>query len=343
MKIFYTTRFDLSGLPHYVPEQQVSGTLRIYGNNYISDSPLGAWWMDGFRKHQPGITFDNYLKSAAIALPGLYFGLADLGLNHQPSFYDLLGYLRIHGSEPLEITAVTGSYDVPGWQNTIVIMVHKDNPISKITMKQLDGVFGSARDGGWSGTTWRPEFARGPEGDIRTWGQLGLTGEWANRRITPYGYSLRYATALEFSDKVLQSGDKWNGDLHAYGNLRRKDGTTYLEADQVIDNLRKDPRGIAYLRFHQDFPPELKVLALADGKGGPYVDFTLENVQNRTYPLYGEQNFYASVKPGARVDPKVREFLRYVLSQEAQEMVQRDGKYLPLTAAVVRAQLKKLE
>ena len=47
--------------------------------------------------------------------------------------------------------------------------------------------------------------------------------------------------------------------------------------------------------------------------------------------------------PGQKMDPMVKEFLRFILSQEGQVEVQRDGKYLPLTAAMVREQLKKLE
>ena len=53
--------------------------------------------------------------------------------------------------------------------------------------------------------------------------------------------------------------------------------------------------------------------------------------------------FYTSVKPGTAIDPNVKEFLRYVLSQEGQAEVQRDGKYLPLTPEIVREQLKKLD
>lgn len=343
MKQWYTKKFDLSGLPRYVPQQPVSGTIRLNGTNYISDSPLGEWWMEGFRKYQPGVKFEPYLKTSAIAVQALALGVADLAMNHTPSFYDLLGFLRVHGYAPLEISAVTGSYNVPGWQNTLVIMVHKDNPISKITLGQLDGIFGSARDGGWDGTDWRPEWRRGPEANIRTSGQLGLTGEWADKPIDVYGYSLRYATTIEFSNRVLQASDKWNENLHVYGNLRRPDGTVYLEAEQLVDNARKDRYGISFLRYHDGIPSDLKVLALADGKGGPYVEFTLDSVQNRTYPLWGEQNFYLDRKPGTAVDPKLKEFLRYTLSQEGQDAVQRDGKYLPLTAAVVREQLKKLE
>ena len=339
----YTKKFDLSSLPHYVPEQKLTGKLRIWGNNYVGDSPLGGWWKEAFEKFQPGIKIEYNLPSAAIAIPALYFDLADIGINHEPTFYDYLSHLRIKGFEPVGFSVFTGSYNVVGWQNNLVIVVHKDNPITKITMKQLDGIFGSARDGGWVGTTWHPEFSRGPEGDIRTWGQLGLSGDWADKRINVYGYSLRYATALEFSQKVLQASDKWNGDLRAYGNYRRPDGTTYLEADQIIDHLRKDPSGIGYVRFHEGFPPDIKILAVARSDEGPYVEYSIESLQNRTYPLWGDQSFWVSVKPGTKMDPKVKEFLRFILSQEGQELVQRDGKYLPLTAEAAREELKKLE
>src|SRR5438128_7603136 len=336
----YTKKFDLSGLPHYVPEEKPTGKLRIYGNNYVGDAPLGGWWKEAFAKFQPGIEIEYFLPSAAIAVPGLYFGLADIAINHEPSFYDSLGHLRLKGYEPTGISVFTGSYDYVGWQNNIVVIVNKDNPLAKMTLQQLDGVFGSVRDGGWVGTTWHPELTRGPEQDIRTWGQLGLGGEWANRRINVHGYSLRYATAIEFSNKVLQSSDKWNGDLHAYANYRRPNGTTYLEADQIFDQVRKDPGAIGYARYHGGFPKDVKILAVGASDQGPFVAPSLETVQDRSYPMWGGQSFWVSVKPGAKMDPKVREFVRFVLSQDGQELVQKDGKYLPLTAEVAREQQK---
>jgi phosphate transport system substrate-binding protein len=340
----YTKKFDLSGLPKYVPEGKPAGTLRLAGNNYVGDAPLAGWWRDAFNKYQPGIKIElEQLTTAAIAVPSLYLNLADIGVNHEPSFYDYLGHLRLKGYEPTGIQVFTGSYDIVGWQNQLVIIVNKDNPITKITMKQLDGIFGAARDGGWSGATWHPEWRRGPEGDIRQWGQMGLGGDWAGKRVNVYGYSLRYATALEFSNKVLQASDKWNGDLHAFANYRRPDGTTYLEADQIFDEIRKDPAAIGYARYHGGFPKDVKILAVAQTDAGPYVVPSLETVQNRSYPLWGGQEFWVSVKPGTKMDPKAREFIRFVLSREGQELVQKDGKYLPLTAEVVREELKKLD
>src|SRR5436309_9938346 len=95
--VSYTRKFDLSGLPHYVPEEKSTGKLRVYGNNYVGDAPLGRWGKEAFEKVQPGIHIEYYLPSAAIAIPGLYFGLAEVAINHEPSFYDSPGNLRLKG------------------------------------------------------------------------------------------------------------------------------------------------------------------------------------------------------------------------------------------------------
>lgn len=338
----YTKSFDLSGLPAYAPESHPSGTLRVCGNNYVNDAPLGRYWKEAFEKLQPGVKIEYYMPTAAIAVPCLYFDKADIGVNHEPSFYDELVHVRLKGFEPVGFSAFTGSYNYVGWQNNLVIIVNKDNPITHISMKQLDGIFGSVREGGWIGAEWHPEFRRGADQDIRTWGQMGLQGEWATRRITPHGYSLRYASAIEFSNKVLQASDKWNGDLRAYANYKREDGRTYLEADQIFDQVRKDPAAIGYARYHDGFPKDIKILAVGQTDAGPFVSYSIDTLQDRSYPLWGDQSLWVSAKPGARLDPKVKEFIRFVLSREGQEEVQRDGKYLPLSAAASRGELAKL-
>jgi phosphate transport system substrate-binding protein len=339
----YTKKFDLSALPSYVPEDKPTGTLRLCGNNYVNDAPLGGYWKEAFEKLQPGIKVEYYTPTGAIAGACLYFDKADIGINHELLFYDYLSHVRLKGFEPTGFSVFTGSYNYVGWQNNLVVFVHRDNPITKISMQQLDGIFGSVREGGWDGQNWHPEFKRGADKDIRTWGQMGLKGEWASRAITPHGYSLRYATAIEFSNRVLQASDKWNGDLHTYANYKRPDFTTYLEADQIFDNIRKDPAAIGYARYHDGFPKDIKILAVAKDDNNPAVPYTIDTLQNRSYPLWGDQSFWVSVKPGEKMDPKVREFIRFVLSREGQELVQKDGKYLPLTAEVAREELKKLK
>ena len=339
----YTHKFDLSGLPSYAPTSHPHGTIRICGNNYIGDSPLGGWWKAAFAKFQPGIRVVYDLQTAANGIACLYEGRADIGVDHQPLFYDDLANLRLKGYLASGISVVTGSYDVIGWQNSFAIIVNARNPATGVTMKQLDGIFGSQRAGGWVRTMWDPSRARGPEGNLRNWGQLGLSGDWAARPIHTYGFSLRYSTALEFSDDVLKSSDKWNGNLLAFGNYKRPDGATYLESDQIVDHVAQDPAGIGYIRFHQDLPKTVKVLAVAKSSAGPYVPLTLETEQKRSYPLWGEQSFWVEAKPGTPLDPKVYEFIRFILSRQGQELVQRDGKYLPLTAEIAAEQMRRLD
>ncbi len=339
---FYQPQFDLSELPHYQPTKLLTGWIRIYGNNYIADGRLGEYWQEAFAKAQPGLRLSYYLPTSAAALGALDFDQADIVMSHRPSFYDLLAYERIKDCDPVEITACTGSYDVGGWENSFTIIVNDANPIKGISMAQLDGVFGAARDGGWVGTNWRPDLARGPDQNIRTWGQLGLTGEWADKPIDVYGFSLRYNTAIDFCDRVLHGSDKWNENIHAFGNYMAPDGKRYIEADQITDAVGKDKYAIAFNRYRGE-RPHVRRLPVAAGDRDAYVPHTIQTVQNLTYPLATQVYFYVTVRPGTKMDPKVKEFLRFVLSQEGQEAVQRDGKYLPLTAADAQEQRKKLE
>ncbi len=339
----YTRKFDLSGRPDYVPEGKPTGTIRLCGNNYIGDSPLGGWWKDAFEKYQPGIKLELNLQTAAIAISCLSLGAADIGVTHEPSFYDYLSYQRLKGYAPTGITILTGSYDVVGWQNNMVIVVNKANPISKISLTQLDGIFGSERAGGWVKTTWHPEFARGADKNIRTWGQLGVEGDLKDKPVDTYGYSLRYATALEFSDKVMHSSDKWNDNLLGFGNYNKADGKTYLEGDQIVDHVRDDPNGIGFVRFHPKFPTDIKILDVGETDAGPFVHYSMETLQDHSYPLWGGQSFWIDIPPGKKVDPKIREFIRFVLSKQGQELLEKDGKYLPLDAATVQEGLKKLQ
>ena len=338
----YTRKFDLSGLPKYQPKEMITGWITIHGNNYLVDGSLGKFWEEGFQKFHPMARISWYLPTSASAFAALYYKQADLVMGHKPGFYDLLAYQRMLGYDPTEITAVTGSYDVAGWENSTVILVNQNNPISGISLDEIDGIFGAAREGGWAGTNFRPDWARGADKNIRTWGQMGMPGAWARNRITPYGFNMRYNTATDFSDRYMQGGDKWNEDYRGFAHIVQPDGKRYVQADQITDALAANRYGIAFNRY-RGARERVRVLPVSWKKGGPFVAHTLENVQNRTYPLFNEAYFYTSVAPGTKPPAIVREFMRYVLSQEGQEQVQRDGKYLPLTPDVVREQLAKLD
>src|SRR5205085_1894068 len=110
-------KFDLSGLPPYRPERQISDTIRLWGNGYITTGTLGDYWTEGFRSFQPKARLDmSGLRNPLLALPGMVTGLADIAACRQWHFNDMMAFERVFNHEPTQITMATGSYDVSGWQ-----------------------------------------------------------------------------------------------------------------------------------------------------------------------------------------------------------------------------------
>ena len=341
-KIAYTKKFDLSGLPEYQPKHQVSGTIRIWGSNYITDGMVGGLWEAAFQKYQPDIHIEWHMKTTEAAVPALVFGVSDLGIGRKVTFSELQLYERYTDHDPLELDIATGSYDTPGWQPGFGVMVNKDNPLTHVSMEQLDGIFGAERDGGWEGTSWHPEWHRGAEKNIRTWGQLGLTGEWADKPIHVYGLNLRYHQASELSDWILQGSDKWNEQMHTYANFVSKDGKLMrnMTNDIVAD---KYGIGITAAPTNALGGGQGRILTLGMTNAGPFIAYTLDTLQNRSYPMFDRIYAYATGTPEHPLDPKVAEFLRFILSRQGQQLLEKDGKYLPLTPEVSRAGMAKLD
>jgi phosphate transport system substrate-binding protein len=339
-KKYYDPRhFDLSDLPSYVPEQKITGPIRIWGSDMFGGVELKRNLQAGFRKYHPDASFEFDLRGPALAFAGLLTEQADLGPSRRITWDALLAFQRLFNHDPLVISGMTGWAVNPPF----AIMVNKNNPLRGLTMQQLDGIFGAARNGGWVGTEWHPEFARGASDNIRTWGQLGLAGKWRNRPIHVYGYGLRYLFGPRFSDDVLKGSDKWNENLQQYVNFAQADGTLKSADQQMADELAKDPYGIAYYAPLRGASDRTKAVPLAASEGGPYVALSVDTVRDRAYPLYDQMYIYINRRPAEPLNPKVKEFMRYILSREGQQEIARDTTMLPLTAAEIRVQLAKLD
>src|SRR5258708_2622316 len=340
----YTKKWDLSDLTHYKPKHQLKGKLRVWGNNYIKDGYLGEYWRAAFKKFQPGIEIEYNLPTTGIAIPSLSAKASDVAMSRKAILMDLLTFEQVYKHPITEVSAVTGSYDVYGWMPAFTIVVNKDNPLERISMKQLDGVFGGQRNGGYDASVWRTDYPykRGADENIRTWGQLGLTGEWADKPIHPGGQTLRGNNTVQLSDKITRGSDQWNEGYQAYANYIDDKGKIVPWSTQARDAIAKDKYALYYVS-PLSMSPDLKELAIQGWEGGPYVKRSLETIRDHSYPLYAEYYFYINREPGKPVDAKVEEFLRFILSQEGQEQVQREGRYMPLTGAMVKEQLKKLD
>lgn len=336
---------DLASLPQYVPQQQVSGTIRNYGSALAG---VVKQWEEGFAKHQPNIQFADQFAGSDAAISGLDTKNYDLAPNgREASLIEYLSFYEVYGSNPFEVTVGTGAYDVPGRTWAEVIFVNKDNPLTKLTMKQLDGIFGAERTGGIQGFVMEPGGGRTSKDNIRTWGQLGLTGEWKDKPIQTYGYGPTGMTFF-FQQKVFHGGDKWNPNYREYAESDTKmvdlKSKPVLGSHEMLLDLSKDKYGIAWGGIGQARGiAGLKMISLACDVGGSYIEPTRENVANRSYPLTRSIFIYLHHVPGQPLEPKLKEFLFFVLSREGQEVLEKQGQYIPLTREVVEEQRKRLE
>ena len=340
--------FPLDGLAPYEAGQTVSGTIRNFG---FGLGGVLASWEEGFRKLHPDIRFEDHLPTSDAAIPALVTGVTDLAPDGgEATLTETLSFFETYGYHLTDITVATGAFDVEGRSNGIVVFVNAHNPITKLTIEQLDGIFGAERTAGMRGFKWTPSDGRGPEQNIRTWGQLGLTGEWADKPIQTYGHAPS-GTARFFQWKVLKNGDKWNPNYREYVETGSKMIADEDHPQQLMglrhmlqDELARDRLGIAWSVMPQAKSVSgIKPIALAERDGGPFVMPNESSFQDRSYPLVRNIYIYLNRAPGQVLDPKLHEFLRYVLSREGQKIVARNGNYLPLTAQVVREQLAKLQ
>lgn len=320
---------DFASFPQYMPEERVTGTLIVWGNDGMAN--LAKLWEDGFHKYQPAIRFDDHLYSTAAGIGGLYAGHGDLAyMGRDMWFVEGLGFSKTFGYDPTRFVAATGAYDVEGKTFPMIVFVHKDNPLKQLTLPQLDAIFGTERK-------------LGASKNIRTWGDLGLGGEWANHPIHLYGYGNDSGFGIFFSAATMGGSTRWNCEIHQFDNITDAKGKTITQAGrQIVTALAADKYGLAYsgIRYTtQDVRP----IAIAVREGTPYVEPTRENVLNRTYPLLRDIPIYINHAPGKSIDPKVREFLAYILSREGQQAISREGDYLPLTPNLIEQQRKLLK
>ena len=322
----------VASFPHYVPQQKVSGVIRISGHG----SAKIAWmrqllllWEQDFQLFHPGIKLEYDMYGTSSAIPALFTGVADIAiLGEEIDPAAVRTFERVKHYPPLGIDIFTGSVDIRNIDYAQMFFVSKDNPLTHISLTELDGIFGD-------------EHRRGST-NIRTWGQLGLTGEWADKPIALYGWRIDDSFGIFLREYLLKGSHHWNCALHEFSHIYHPDGTVYDHGQQILDALAKDRYGIAVSNIRYA-GPDVKPLAIGVLPSGPFYPVTKQTLIDRTYPLARVIPAVVDRQPGMPVDPKVKEFLRYLLSREGQQVVVRDGRYLPLSASAAQKEMRKLD
>ncbi|MFI5356613.1 MAG: PstS family phosphate ABC transporter substrate-binding protein [Opitutales bacterium] len=338
-RIFFSTALFLGAailraeeappLSPYQPPPNITPTIRIWGDRHVA--ALIEAWATAYRAAHPKTDFAVKLLGNGTAMPALYLGVADLAFFGRDLIVtDKDGFAHVMKYDPLRIELGTGSLATPGQAPALVLFVHRDNPLAHLTLAQVDAIFSSRR-------------ARGAPVAIRTWGDLGLTGEWARQPIHLYADDTESMTGLFFQHTALGDSRIMNWEhFTEFRDIRQPDGTWLDAAAQSLAALRHDRFGLALSNLRY-LSPEVKPLALATGPGGPYFAPTEATLISRDYPLTRTLFACANQPPGQPLDPKVCAFLRFVLSPEGQRILARTGAYLALSPAQAQAQLRKLD
>jgi phosphate transport system substrate-binding protein len=294
-----------SEIPTYSPVEGISGTLKSIGSDSMNN--LMSLWAEGFRRIYPNVTIEVEGKGSATAPPALISGTADFGpMSREMKSGEIDEFEKKYGYKPL---ALPTSIDV------LAVYVHRDNPIAKLALPQVDAIFSQTRKLGY-------------DSDIRTWGQLGLTGEWANQPISMYGRNSASGTYGFFKEHALGKGDYKN-------TVKEQPGSSSVVQGVASDKYAIGYSGIGYKTA------DVRAVPLSTELNGTPVAAEAEFAYSGEYPMTRVLTVYVNHKPGTALPPVKREFIRYVFSQQGQQDVLKDG-YLPATGFMVRKTLESL-
>jgi phosphate transport system substrate-binding protein len=298
-----------SGVPASVkPYEQVSGisgNLNSVGSDTLNN--LMTYWAEAFAKTYPNVKIQVEGKGSATAPPALTQGTAQLGpMSRKMKAEEEDAFEAKHGFRPTRIDVAV---------DCLAVYVHKDNPIRGFTMAQLDCIFSKTRKSGFA--------------DIAIWGDLGLEGAWANRPISIYGRNSASGTYAYFKEHALLKGDYKD-------SVKEQPGSA-----AVVNGVANDLGAIGYSGIGYR-TSEVRAVPLAKTDKDKLVEPAFQNALNGAYPLGRMLYIYVAKKPGEPLSPVVREFLKFVLSKEGQEVVIKDG-YGPLPANVQAKQLEVIE
>lgn len=290
-------------LPEYIPVPGVSGNLNSIGSDTLSN--LMTLWAEGFQAQYPNVNIQIEGKGSSTAPPSLIQGTAQLGpMSREMKASEIESFRREFGYPPTRILVAL---------DALAIYVHKDNPLRRIRIEELDAIYSNTHYSG--------------EAPIRRWGQLGLDAVWQARPLSVYGRNSASGTYGFFKERVLK-----NGDFH--NSVQEQPGSSAL-----IWGVSTNLFGIGYSGIGYK-TSGVKVLELS-ANGGPYFAPSYGNVVAGRYPLSRALQLYVNKIPGEPLDPLVVEFIRYILSREGQATVVRDG-YFPLPPGTVERILKNL-
>jgi phosphate transport system substrate-binding protein len=293
------------GLESYKAVSGVSGNLSSVGSDTLNN--LMTLWAETFYKFYPNVKIQIEGKGSTTAPPALIAGTAQLGPMSRPMRgTEIDQFEKRFGYKP---TPIRTSVDA------LAVFVNKDNPIKCLTFEQIDAIFSKSRRSGY-------------KEDIKTWGQLGLTGDWADRPISLYGRNSASGTYGFFKEHALKNGDYKD-------EVKEQPGSASVVQGVTVDRYGIGYSGIGYATAG------VRAVPIAEKEGAACVDGSAENAYAGTYPLARFLYVYINKPPGKALDPLTQEFVKLMVSKEGQGEVVKDG-YFPIPASIAKEEISKV-
>lgn len=309
------------GLPPYQPAPGVELTGSFQGTCSDVLVDLTRRWIAAFQRHHPKVSlqlaspFAGSLGARELIKGDLSFVMVSRELKPD----DLTDFRAKFGYDPTSVPIVGGSWRHFGFLDSVVFFVHADNPLSSLTFEQLDALLSTTRHRGGK--------------PVRTWDDLGLSGEWTGKKINVWGIEPWNGFEEFVRQRVLGTGEKrgeWRRDLNFVK-------TVFPVSKEVAsDRYAIGYAGRAYVG------PGVKLLALAKDPRGPAEPPTYEKVALAEYPLSRLCFMNFNQAPAQPAPPALAEFLRFILSREGQQVALEQGIFLPLRSAQAAASLERL-
>ena len=293
-------------LPEYKATSGVSGNLSSIGSDTLAN--LVTFWAEDYKRIYPSVNIQIQAAGSSTAPPALTEGTSNLGpMSRKMKDAEVEAFEKRYGYQP---TAIRVAVDA------LAVFVNKDNPIKGLSIPQVDAIFSATRK-------------CGATKEITNWGDLGLTGSWANKPMQLYGRNSVSGTYGYFKEEAMCKGDFRN-------NVNEQPGSA-----SVVQSVTASLNGIGYSGVGYK-TSGVRALPLSEEEGGKLIAATGENAINKTYPLARYLYIYVNKHPNKPIAPLEKEFLKLVLSKAGQQIVVKDG-YIPLPYDVVDKELTKLD
>jgi phosphate transport system substrate-binding protein len=287
----------------YKEGKGVSGSIKSVGSDTMNN--LMALWGEGFKKHYPSITIEIEGKGSNTAPPALIKSTSNFGpMSRAMKKAEIDDFEKAFDYKPTGLKVAI---------DTLGVFVNKDCPIKELSLEQVDAIFSKNRKGG-------------AKEDIKTWGQLGLKGEWADKPISLYGRNSESGTYGFFKEHALFGGDYKDSVKEQVGS------------SSVIDGVAKDKYAMGYSGIGYK-TEDTRAVPLKAAGGDKAYEANAENAYSGDYPLSRVLYLYVNYKPNSELDPLRGEFIKFILSKEGQEVVIKDGFY-PVPSSMADASLK---